>query len=106
MNTTEADTHAALVAGDRVVLQLYVAGMSSKSMEAIENIKKLCTQYLQDSYDLEIIDLYKNPEMALEQHIVFSPSLIKLQPLPRRTLIGSLANSEKVKRLLGITIKK
>src|SRR5690348_2947916 len=90
----------------KLVLQLYVSGMSPKSMEAIENIKRLCDEHLQGAFELEIIDLYKNPEVASEQQIVFSPSLIKQLPLPKKTLIGTFADTEKVIKGLGIRIKE
>ena len=93
------------ISEDKLVLQLYVSGMSPKSMEAIENIKHLCDEYLEDAFELEIIDIYKHPEVLEEQHIVFSPSLIKLLPLPRKTLIGTLADTGKVIKALGISFK-
>lgn len=74
----------AIIKEGKLVLQLYVTGMSPKSMEAIENIKKLCSELLEDSVELEIIDLYKHPELAAEQQIIFSPSLIKRLPLPKK----------------------
>ena len=95
-----------IISEDKISLQLYVSGMSPKSMEAIENIKHLCDEYLKDAFELEIIDIYKNPETAAEQYIVFSPSLIKRLPLPKKTLIGTLADTEKVIKALGITFKK
>jgi circadian clock protein KaiB len=91
---------------DKLVLQLYVSGMSPKSMEAIENIKHLCDEHLKGTFELEVIDIYKHPEAAAAQHIVFSPSLIKLQPLPRKTLIGNLSDTNKVIKALGITFNK
>ena len=90
----------------KLILQLYVSGMSPKSLEAIQNIKQLCDTYLKDAFELEIIDIYKNPELASEQSIVFSPSLIKQLPLPKKVLIGTLKNSEKVITALGITFRK
>jgi circadian clock protein KaiB len=90
----------------KIMLQLYVSGMSPKSMQAIENIKKLCAEHLDNAVQLEIIDLYKNPEISVEQQIVFSPSLIKRFPLPKKTLIGTFSDTEKVIRGLGITIKE
>ena len=94
-----------VIADGRLILQLYVSGMSPKSMEAIENIKKICSELMQDSFQLEIIDLYKHPELASEQQIIFSPSLIKRNPLPKKTLVGTFSDSEKVIRGLGITFK-
>ena len=93
------------ITSDKVVLQLYVSGMSPKSMEAIENIKRLCDQYLEDAFELEIIDIYKHPEVLEEQHIVFSPSLVKQLPPPKKTFIGTLSETEKVIKGLGITFK-
>jgi circadian clock protein KaiB len=90
---------------EKLVLQLYVCGMSQKSMEAIENIKRLCDEHLKDAFELEIVDIYKHPEAASEQQIVFSPSLIKHLPLPKKTVIGNFADKEKVIRALGITFK-
>lgn len=100
------DTEKGRYIDDKLMLQLYVSGMSQKSMLAIENIKRLCDTHLQGICSLEIIDLYKNPELASEQQIVFSPSLIKQKPLPRRTLIGTFDDAEKVLKGLGIRIKE
>ena len=83
-------------------MQLFVSGMSVRSMEAIHNLKLVCDHYLKDPFELEIIDIYKNPQIASEQHIVFSPSLIIKFPLPRKVLIGTLSDTEKVKKALGI----
>src|SRR5687767_2167022 len=93
------------IAEDKLILQLYVSGMSPKSMQAIENIKKLCDEHLSEAFELEIIDLYKNPELAAERQIVFSPSLVKKSPPPKKTIIGSLGDTEKVIKGLGITFK-
>ena len=91
--------------GQKLVLTLYVSGMSTKSMEAIENIKRLCDGKLVASYSLDIVDIYRNPEAASEQHIVFTPSLVKSAPLPKKVVIGNLADTEKVMRALGISAK-
>lgn len=89
----------------KLVLQLYVSGMSQKSMEAIENLRRICSDDLKDLFELEIIDIYKNPEAASAQHIVFTPSLIKQLPLPKKILIGNLKDSQKVIKALGIKFK-
>jgi len=91
--------------GAKVVLQLYVSGMSQKSMEAIENAKHIFDENFKDLFELEIIDLYKNPEAAQANHIVFTPSLVKPLPLPKKILIGNLSDPEKVVKALGITFK-
>lgn len=83
-------------------LQLYVSGMSEKSMIAIEKIKKICNEYLQDCSELEIIDIYKNPESAIQNQVIFSPSLIIRLPLPRKVLIGNLSDTSKIMNALGL----
>ncbi len=98
--------NAKLIVEEKLVLQLYVSGMSPQSMKAIENIKQLCDEYLKDAFELEIIDIYKNPEVASQQQIVFSPSLIKNLPLPKKTLVGNFSDTERVIKALGITFKK
>jgi len=93
-----------IIIEDKLVLKLYVSGMSRKSMEAIENIKKLCDKYLNEDFELEIIDIYKNQKIASDQHIVFSPSLLKILPLPKKTLVGTMSDTSKVLKALGITV--
>jgi circadian clock protein KaiB len=90
----------------KIILRLYIAGMSENSVLAIQNITQLCNQYPKDHFDLEIIDIYKNPSVAEEQRIVFSPSLIRQFPLPRKILIGDLSDTKKVILALGITFKE
>jgi circadian clock protein KaiB len=99
-------TKSKIVTEGRMVLQLYVSGMSPKSMEAIENINKICAAHLENAFDLEIIDLYKHPELASEQQIVFSPSLIKTHPPPKKTMVGTFSDSEKVIKGMGILFKE
>ena len=91
------------LATKKISPQLYVSGMSLNSMEAIENIKIFCEKHLSNSYDLEIIDIYKNPECAMSQQIIYSPSLIKVAPLPRKVLIGNFSDTGKVMDRLGLT---
>lgn len=93
---------ATFITQEKVFLQLFVSGMSENSMEAIQNIKRLCDEHLKDLFELEIIDIYKHPEKLSEEHIIFSPSLIKQLPLPRKLLVGNFSDSEKVIRTLGI----
>ena len=94
------------ISTDKLILELYVSGMSSKSMQAIENIKKICEEYLNGEYELDIIDLYKNPSAASEYNILFCPSLIKRQPLPVKILIGTFSDVGAVLKALDITSNK
>ena len=91
---------------EKIILRLYITGMSEKSMRAIQNITQLCEEYLTGRFDLEIIDIYKNPSVAEEQKVVFSPSLIRQLPLPKKTFIGDLSDTKKVILGLGISFKE
>jgi circadian clock protein KaiB len=86
----------------KYVLRLYVSGSTSKSAPAVENIKRICEQHLKNRYDLEVIDIYQQPNLAREEQIVAVPTLIKRFPPPLRRLIGDLSNPKKV--LLGLDL--
>lgn len=86
----------------KFVLRLYVSGSTSRSALAIENIKRICERHLKNRYDLEVVDIYQQPNLARDEQIVAVPTLIKRFPLPTRRLIGDLSNLKKV--LLGLDL--
>jgi circadian clock protein KaiB len=86
------------------VLRLYVAGLTPRSRTAIENITNICEEYLQDRYDLEVIDVFKRPVLAREEQIIATPTLVKRLPIPLRRFIGDLSSKEKV--LVGLDLRK
>ncbi len=88
----------------KYVFRLYVTGMTPRSIKAIENIRQLCEQYLKGRYELEIIDVFDNPEKARTGQVIAAPTLIKELPLPLRRFIGDLSNTEKI--LVGLDIKE
>lgn len=92
------------LADEYYVLRLYVAGQTPKSLQAIKNIKRICTEHLSERYNLEVIDLYQQPQLAEGDQIVAVPTLIKKLPEPLSRLIGDLSNIEKV--LVGLDLKE
>ncbi len=88
---------------DKYVLRLYVAGMSPRSIQAIENIKRLCEENMPGRYQLDIIDIYQQPIFAKEGQIVAAPTLIKELPLPISKMVGDMSNKERV--LLGLDLR-
>jgi circadian clock protein KaiB len=88
------------------VLRLYVTGMTPKSINAIENIRKICEENLKGRYELEVIDIYQNPEYAKKEEIIAAPTLIKKLPLPLRKFIGDMSNTEKILVGLNLVPKK
>lgn len=85
------------------VLRLYVAGQTPRSLLAIKNLKAICEEYLSNRYQLEVIDLYQQPQLAEGDQIIAVPTLIKHVPEPMRRIIGDLSNREKV--LVGLNLK-
>jgi circadian clock protein KaiB len=83
-------------------LQLYVAGDNINGKIALTQIKKICITHLFKNCHIKVIDLRKNPEIALEEHIVALPMLVRTYPEPKKILVGDLTNVEKVLRCLEI----
>jgi circadian clock protein KaiB len=84
------------------ILRLYVTGSTPRSLKAIRNLKRLCEEHLPD-YDLEVIDIYENPNAAREAQIIAAPTLIKRLPEPLRRFVGDLSNKQKILVGLGIS---
>ncbi len=80
----------------RYVLRLYVAGGTPQSMSALVNLKAVCATYLKGRYQLEVIDVYQEPERAKQEQILAVPTLIKERPGPLRRLIGDLSDTARV----------
>ncbi len=85
------------------VLRLYVSGMTPKSLRAIQKIKEICKTHLKGRYDLEVIDIYQQPELGKEAQIIAAPTLIKKLPSPLRKFIGDLSDTEKI--LVGLDLR-
>jgi circadian clock protein KaiB len=93
-------------ATEKYVLRLYVTGMTPKSINAIQNIRKICEENLKGRYELEVIDIYQQPEYAKKEDILAAPTLIKKLPLPLRKFIGDMSNKEKILVGLDLVPKK
>jgi circadian clock protein KaiB len=84
-------------------LSLYVAGQTSKSLQAFANLKRICEEHLAGEYQIEVIDLIKNPQLAKGDQILAIPTLVRLLPEPVRKIIGDLSNTERV--LVGLDVR-
>lgn len=97
--TNKAMTEANNAAEEMYVLKLFVTGILPNSVRAIVNCKAFCETYLENRYELEIIDIYQQPEFALSEDIIAVPVLIKKLPLPETRVIGDLSD-------VGMILKK
>jgi circadian clock protein KaiB len=84
-------------------LRLYVAGQTPKSLTAFANLKKLCETHLAGRYEIEVIDLVVNPQLAQGDQILAVPTLVRHLPEPVRKIIGDLSNTERV--LVGLDLR-
>lgn len=102
-NSTESFEQALSEIDDRYYcLRLYIAGTTVHSIQAIENIKRICEDYLKGRYELEVIDVYQQPEFGKQENIIAVPTLIKRLPPPLQRIIGDMSKTEKV--LVGLDI--
>jgi circadian clock protein KaiB len=103
-STTNFDIAISESVNDKYILRLYITGTTSRSALALTNLKKICEEYLEGRYELEVIDLYRMPGLAKDEQIIAAPTLIKKLPLPFRRIIGDMSDVEKV--LMGLDLRK
>jgi circadian clock protein KaiB len=87
---------------DKYRLKLFITGQTSRSMRAITNLRRICENALGTDYELDIIDVLERPQLAEDDRVLATPTLIKEFPLPVRRVIGDLSDTEKV--LLGLEL--
>ena len=85
-------------------LKLYVAGQTPKSLAALANLKRICSQHLEGRYKLHVIDLMKTPQLAHNDQILAIPTLVRKLPVPIRKIIGDLSDIDRV--LVGLNLQE
>jgi len=91
------------VPDDHLILRLYIAGQTPRSIAAFANLKRICDEHLAGRYKIEVIDLIQNPQLASGDQILAVPTLVKRLPEPVRKIIGDLSNTERV--LVGLDLR-
>ena len=94
---------AARPASELWELRLYVAGQTPRSLQAFANLKRICEEHLAGRYQIEVVDLLKNPQLARGDQILAIPTLVRKLPEPVRKIIGDLSNTERV--LVGLDMR-
>ena len=90
-------------ASTEYLLRLYVAGETPKSVQAFANLKAICEQHLAGRYQIEVVDLMKNPALARGDQILALPTVIRQLPPPVKKIIGDFSNAERV--LVGLDLR-
>jgi circadian clock protein KaiB len=94
-------TKETALSGKKYRLRLFVAGATTRSMFAIQNVRQLCEEQLAGRYQLDIIDIYQEPAQARAEQIVATPTLVKQTPLPMRRFIGDMSKTARIRIALG-----
>lgn len=89
---------------ERFVLKLYVAGQTPRSAAAVENLSRLCEEHLAGRFELEVIDLLRDPQRARSDQILAIPTLVRNLPTPIARIIGDLSDTEQV--LMGLNVQR
>jgi circadian clock protein KaiB len=84
------------------VLRLYIAGNNLRSRMAVENVKKVCEEFLKGRYELDVVDIYQDHSKNPVDLVLAAPTLVKRLPLPLRKVIGDMTRKEKV--LVGLDL--
>ena len=87
------------------VLRLYITGSTVKSMRAVDHVRWLCEEHLAGDYDLEVVDVYQQPELAAREQLFAAPTLIKKLPLPLRRLVGDMSDHGRVLAGLDVVVR-
>ena len=103
MHEAERTPAISLVAAQTYELRLYVAGQTPKSILALANLRPICEAHLQGRYEIEVIDLLQNPQLAQGDQILALPTLVRRLPEPIKKIIGDLSNTERV--LVGLDLR-
>lgn len=103
MPTFEGASAGAASEGQTYELRLYIAGQTPKSVLALANLKQICETHLLGRYEVEVIDLMENPQLAQGDQILAVPTLVRRLPEPIKKIIGDLSNTERV--LVGLDLR-
>jgi circadian clock protein KaiB len=82
--------------------RLYIAAYTLNSAQAVANLNTLCRVHLADRHEIEIVDVFREPQRALAEGIRMTPTLIKLAPAPVKRIIGTLGQTQRVLETLGL----
>jgi circadian clock protein KaiB len=95
-----------VIADDKYVLRLYVTGLTPRSTRAITTVRDVCEQHLRGRYELEIVDVYQQPDRVIRDQIFAIPTLVKSEPAPQRFVIGDMTDRRRLLHGLGLTLER
>jgi len=84
------------------VFRLYTAGRSINSAQALENLHALCRDHLPDNHEIEVLDVLREPDRALTDGILVTPTLLRIAGGPELRIIGNLSQRETILAALAL----
>jgi circadian clock protein KaiB len=84
--------------------RLYVVKDTQNSVQALANLTAICRAHLPNRYEIEVVDLFKEPQRALADDVLMTPTLIILSMHPVRRIVGTLSDTEPLLQALGLGI--
>ena len=82
--------------------RLYVAGDAPNSTQAVHNLNALCRKHVPNHYEIEIVDVLREPKRALADMVLMTPTLVKLSPAPMTRIIGNLSQAQPLLQSMGL----
>ncbi len=86
----------------RLILRLYVAGDGPNSVAARTNLRRLLAPCDPATYSLEVVDCLREPIRTLQEGVLVTPTLVRIEPEPLRTIVGTLSDTTQVLEALGL----
>ena len=99
----EFESLVAELANPRYAFRLFVSGATSRSATAIASVRRICEQHFPGKYELEVVDIYQQPEETRKAQIVAAPTLIKELPFPEQRFVGDMSDAERI--VVGLKLK-
>jgi circadian clock protein KaiB len=87
-------------------LRLYVAGDSPNSVAALRHLRAVLDVRPSLQVDLEVIDVLTHADLAERDHVLVTPTILKLWPLPLRRIVGRLNDNTLLVSALGLSEKQ
>jgi circadian clock protein KaiB len=81
-------------------LRLYVAGTLPNSLQAQHNLRSICEAHLAGRCTIDIVDFLEEPRRALDDGVIVTPTLVRVEPTPQRVIVGTLADQVAVLQAL------
>jgi circadian clock protein KaiB len=82
--------------------RIFVTGETTRSWHAVANLHRLCDSRLAGEYELEVVNVDERPDLAEQEQVLATPTVVRQHPLPRRRVVGDLSDPNQAALALGL----